>query len=128
MFIFDSKRLFTKDMIHYKWMIVYNDTVIGTMNLMFEPNNYLSNINAMTYIDRLMFEPNIYLSHINATAYIDRAIKLPKNYLEQIMKDFIYLVNNDLMGIDEPHSRLYTVEVLYDNYSLLIRDESDLLY
>lgn len=108
MFIFDSKQLFTSDMIHYKWMIVYNDTVIGTMNLMFEPNTYLS--------------------HINATAYIYRDIKLPENYLEQIMKDFIHLVNNDLMGIDEPHSRLFTVEVLYDNYSLLMRDESDLFY
>ena len=109
MFIFDSKQLYTSDMIHYKWMIVYNDTVIGTMNLMFEPNQYFS--------------------HINARAYIDRAIKLPKNYLEQIMKDFIHLVNNDLMGIDEPHSRLYTVEVLYDNYSLSVREnESDLFF
>lgn len=105
MFVLTMKYQDINGMITYEWNIIYNDSVIGRMNLVLD------------VIDQ----------HISATAHINRYSKTPLGYLEQIMKDFIYLANNNLLDIIEPCSRLYTVEVLF-NDSIFMNNESMFFY
>ena len=101
MFVLITKDQDINGMIIYKWDIIYNDSVIGRMNLVLD------------VIDQ----------HISATAHINRYSKTPPGYLEQIMKDFIYLTNNNSLDIIEPYNRLHTVEVLF-NDSIFMNNDS----
>lgn len=100
MFIFEKKELLG-GAIFYKWSIVYDDSIIGTMNLSLRPGG-------------------LELCGVSATAhyYCEKMRNITEDDIKQIEKDFISLANNRLLDVDEVYSNLYVVGKRFDDDTL----------
>lgn len=97
MFIFKKKELLG-GAIFYKWSIVYNDNIIGTMNLILRPGELeLCGVSAIAYF------------------YREKIHNVTEDDITQIARDFVSLAKNRLLNVDEVYSNLYVVEKRYDD-------------
>lgn len=100
MFVFEKKELLG-DAVFYKWSIVYNDNIIGTMNLILRPGELeLCGVSAIAYF------------------YRKKMHNVTEDDIIQIAKDFLYLANSRLLDVDEVYSKLYVVEKIFDDDTL----------
>lgn len=98
MFVFENKE-FLGNTIFYKWKIVYNDDIIGIMNLI------------------LREEFELELFGVSAIAYFYRSKmhNITENDTTQIARDFVSLANDKLLDVDEVYGNLYIVEKTFDD-------------
>ena len=100
MFVFENKE-FLGGAIFYKWSIVYNDSIIGTMNLILRPGELeLCGVSAIAYF------------------YREEMYNVTEDDITQITRDFVSLANNRLLDVDEVHGNLYVVEKIFDDDTL----------
>ena len=95
MFVFERKE-FLGWTIKYQWKIVYNDSIIGTMNLILRPGELeLCGVSAIAYF------------------YREKMHNVTEDDITQIARDFVSLAKNRLLDVDEAYGNLYIVEKKY---------------